>query len=131
MLALAESQELAIGHRAGPLLLIGEAGAGKPEGPPRRFESLVGDGVPSEGILVLVSTRATAQRLRERTEVLLDPPSVELWVDTWEQLAERLLREHSTAAGLDPFFDVLGPAERLALPLDQLHHPPPHPPRHA
>src|ERR1044072_1505245 len=120
MLALAESQELAIGHRAGPLLLIGEAGAGKTEGLARRFESRVGDGFPSEGILVLVSTRATAQLLRERTEVLLDHPSVELWVDTWEQLAERLLREHSTAAGLDPFFDVLGPAERLAMLLDHL-----------
>src|SRR5262249_40933241 len=31
-----------------------------------------------------------------------------------------LLREHSTAAGLDPFFDVLGPAERLAILLDRL-----------
>ncbi len=30
------------------------------------------------------------------------------------------MREHSTAAGLDPFFDVLGPAERLAMLLDRL-----------
>ena len=39
---------------------------------------------------------------------------------TWEEVCERLLREHSTAAGLDPFFDVLGPAERLAMLLDRL-----------
>jgi DNA helicase-2/ATP-dependent DNA helicase PcrA len=31
-----------------------------------------------------------------------------------------LLREHSEAAGLDPFFEVLGPAERLAMLLDRL-----------
>ncbi|HEY5053511.1 MAG TPA: ATP-dependent DNA helicase, partial [Solirubrobacterales bacterium] len=36
----------------------------------------------------------------------------------------RLLREHSDAAGLDPFFDVLGPAERLAMLLDRLEELP-------
>jgi DNA helicase II / ATP-dependent DNA helicase PcrA len=120
MLALAQPQERAIRHRSGPLLLIGEAGTGKTEVLTRRFESLVGDGTRPDRILVLASTRATAQRLRERVEQLLDRPLEELWIGTWEQLGERLLRDHSTAAGLDPFFDVLGPAERLAMLLDRL-----------
>jgi DNA helicase-2/ATP-dependent DNA helicase PcrA len=120
MLALAEPQDRAIRHRSGPLLLIGEAGTGKTEVLARRFESLVNDGTGPDRILVLASTRATAQRLRERVEQLLDRPLEELWIGTWEQLGERLLREHSTAAGLDPFFDVLGPAERLAMLLDRL-----------
>ncbi len=124
MLALAEPQERAIGHRAGPLLLIGEAGTGKTEVLARRFQSLAGDGVAPDRILVLASTRATAQRLRERVEELLDRPLEDLWIGAWEQLCERLLREHSTAAGLDPFFDVLGPAERLALLLDRLEELP-------
>jgi DNA helicase-2/ATP-dependent DNA helicase PcrA len=119
-LALAKPQERAIRHRAGPLLLIGAAGTGKTEVLARRFESLADDGTRPDRILVLASTRATAQRLRERVEQLLDRPLEELWIGTWEQLAERLLREHSTAAGLDPFFAVLGPAERLALLLDHL-----------
>jgi DNA helicase II / ATP-dependent DNA helicase PcrA len=120
MLALAESQERAIRHRSGPLLLIGEAGTGKTEVLARRLESLAAAGAKPEQILALASTRATAQRLRERVEALLDRPLEELWIGTWEQLGERLLREHSTAAGLDPFFDVLGPAERLAMLLDRL-----------
>ncbi|MGC1851233.1 MAG: ATP-dependent helicase, partial [Solirubrobacterales bacterium] len=120
MPALAEPQERAVGHRSGPLLLIGEAGTGKTEVLARRFESLVSAESAPARILVLASTRATAQRLRERVEALLDRPLEELWIGTWEQLGERLLREHSTAAGLDPFFSVLGPAERLALLLDRI-----------
>ena len=47
-------------------------------------------------------------------------PFEELWIGSWDTIGERLLREHSEAAGLDPFFDVLGPAERLAMLLDRL-----------
>ncbi|HSR93926.1 MAG TPA: ATP-dependent DNA helicase [Solirubrobacterales bacterium] len=120
MLALAEPQERAIQHGDGPLLLIGEAGTGKTEALARRFARLADEGVAPERVLLLTSTRATAQRLRERVEALLRRPYEELWIGTWEQLCERLLRAHSTAAGLDPFFDVLGPAERLAMLLDRL-----------
>ncbi|MET0305639.1 MAG: ATP-dependent DNA helicase [Solirubrobacterales bacterium] len=120
MLALAEPQERAIEHRSGPLLLIGAAGTGKTEVLAQRFERLSAAGAAPARILVLASSQATAQRLRERVEQLLDRPLEELWIDTWDQLCERLLSEYSTAANLDPFFSVLGPAERLALLLDRL-----------
>jgi len=123
-LTLAEPQERAIRHRSGPLLLTGKAGTGKTEVLARRFESIVDDGTVSDRILLLAATRATAQRLRERVEQLLDRPLEELWIGTWEQLCERILREYSTEAGLDPFFDVLGPAERLALLLDHIEELP-------
>ncbi len=120
MLALAEAQQRAVQHGEGPLLLLGTAGTGKTEALARRFARLVEGGVAPEQILVLASNRATAQRLRQRVEALLAGSYEELWIGTWDKLAERLLREHSTAAGLDPFFDVLGPAERLAILLDRL-----------
>ena len=120
MLALAEAQERAVAHDEGPLLVVGAAGTGKTEVLARRLARLAGDGIGPERVLVLTSTRATARRLRERAEMLLDGPYEELWIGTWEAIGERLLREHSTAAGLDPFFDVLGPAERLAMLLDRL-----------
>ena len=124
MLALAEPQERAIRHRAGPLLLVGEAGTGKSEVLARRFAGLVEEGTRPERILVLATTRATAGRLRSRVEQLLDRPLEELWIGTWETLGERLLRDHATAAGLDPMFGVLGRAERLALLLDRIEELP-------
>jgi DNA helicase-2/ATP-dependent DNA helicase PcrA len=120
MLALAEPQERVARHGDGPLLLVGGAGTGKTEALARRFARLAGSGTEPERLLVLAFTPATAQRLRERAEALLDDAYAELWIGTWDSVGERLLREHATAAGLDPFFDVLGPAERLAMLLDRL-----------
>jgi DNA helicase-2/ATP-dependent DNA helicase PcrA len=120
MLALAEAQQRTVQHGKGPLLLQGAAGTGKTEALARRFARLAEEGTAPEQILVLASNRPTAQRLQRRVEVLLADSYEELWIGTWDGLGERLLREHSTAAGLDPFFDVLGPAERLAILLDRL-----------
>jgi DNA helicase-2/ATP-dependent DNA helicase PcrA len=120
MLALAETQERAVRHDDGPLLLLGVAGTGKTEALARRFARLAAEGGAPERILVLASNRPTARRLQERVEALIPGSYEELWIGTWDELGERLLREHSTAAGLDPFFDILGPAERLAMLLDRL-----------
>jgi superfamily I DNA/RNA helicase/RecB family exonuclease len=117
---LSPGQERAIQHGDGPLLLLGRAGTGRTEALARRLTRLAENGTAPERVLVLTSTRATARRLRERVEALLDRPHEELWVGTWGAVGERLLREHSDAAGLDPFFEVLGPAERLAMLLDRL-----------
>src|SRR6187402_349075 len=118
MLALAEAQQRVVSHRGGRLLVRGGAGTGKTEALARRFARLVDAGVEAQRILVLASTRAGAEQLRGRIEALLDGPYEELWIGTWDEIAERLLREHAVEAGLDPFFGVLGRAERLAILVD-------------
>jgi DNA helicase-2/ATP-dependent DNA helicase PcrA len=120
----ASPQQRAIGHGEGPLLVLGAAGTGKTELLARRLARLAGDGVPPERVLALASTRATARRLRDRVEALLPGPYEELWIGSWDAIGERLLREHAEGAGLDPFFDVLGPAERLAMLLERLEELP-------
>ncbi len=117
---LTPAQERAVRHGDGSLLLLGEAGTGKTELLARRLARFAGEGIEPARVLVLASSRAAAQRLRQRVEELLDPPYEELWIGTWQSLGERLLREQATSAGLDPFFDVLGPAERLAMLLDRV-----------
>jgi DNA helicase-2/ATP-dependent DNA helicase PcrA len=120
MLALAEAQQRAVQHADGPLLLVGAPGTGKTETLARRFAFLVASGVEADRILTVASNRFTAGRLRDRVEDLLGSDAGDLWIGTWDALGERLLRELSTGAGLDPFFDVLGPAERLAVLLDRI-----------
>ncbi len=116
---LTPPQQRAVAWESGPLLLLGAAGSGKTEVLARRVARLAAEGVGPERVLVLTSTRANAERLRRRVEALLDGPYEELWVGTWESIVERLLREHAEAAGIDPFFAVVGRAERLAMLLDR------------
>jgi DNA helicase II / ATP-dependent DNA helicase PcrA len=124
MLTLAEAQQRAVQHGTGPMLLLGAAGTGKTEALARRLARLAEEEIAVERILVLTATRPTARRLQARAEMLLRAPYEELWVGTWPGICERLLRAHSTAAGLNPFFDVLRPAERLAMMLDHLEQLP-------
>jgi DNA helicase-2/ATP-dependent DNA helicase PcrA len=115
----AGGRERAAAHVDGPLLVLGAAGTGKSELLARRLADLAATGTAADRTLIFGARRSTARRLRDHCEALLDAPYEELWVGSWDELGERLLREHSEAAGLDPFFDVLGRAERLAVLLDR------------
>ncbi|HTR74090.1 MAG TPA: ATP-dependent DNA helicase [Solirubrobacterales bacterium] len=116
----ADGRRRVVAHADGPLLVLGAAGTGKSELLARRLADLAAAGTPPGRVLVIGARRATARRLRERCESFLPGPYEELWVGCWDEIGERLLREHAEAAGLDPFFDVLGRAERLAVLLDRL-----------
>ena len=47
-------------------------------------------------------------------------PHEELWICAYEEGCERLLRDHATEAGLDPFFATVRAADRLAILLDRV-----------
>ncbi len=100
---------------AGPLVIEGGAGTGKSTALDSRVAALVGNGTDPSRIAVITSTRNCAAEHRNRLESLLEPPYEELVVATWEDFSERLLREWPVAAGLDPGFEIVGPAERLAM----------------
>jgi DNA helicase-2/ATP-dependent DNA helicase PcrA len=114
------AQRRVAAHPAGPLLVSGPAGSGRTEALARRLEALVEAGAPPESVLVLTRSRAARSQLRERAEELLDRPHEALWIHTYEEASEALLREHSVEAGLDPFFTTVGPADRLAIMLDRV-----------
>ena len=113
--------DAAVAHRGGAALVLGVAGSGRTELLARRFVALVDDGVAGERIAVLTQGRPTPDAGCEagsrRSSIA---PTRSCWVHTWEELAEKLLRDYALEAGLDPFFEVVGPADRLAVMLDRL-----------
>jgi DNA helicase-2/ATP-dependent DNA helicase PcrA len=114
---LTEQQESVVAHDRGSLLVLGVAGTGRTEALARRLARLVTEG---ERPLVLTNSIAAARRIRLRAEAVIETPYEELVVHTHPTAAARLLREHATEAEIDPFFESLSPAERLALLLDRI-----------
>src|SRR4051794_13425828 len=114
---LTEQQEVAAAHDEGAMLLLGVAGSGRTEALARRLARLVGSG---ERALVLTRSVAAARRIRMRAEAAIEGGYEELVVHTHPVAAARLLREHATEAEIDPFFESLSAAERLAMLLDRI-----------
>ena len=117
---LTDAQRRVVEHGRGAMLLVGPAGSGRSEALAARLARLVAGGTAPERIMVLTRSRAAATRLRARTGALIELPYEELWISTYEVVAERLLREHALEAGLDPFFATVRAADRLAMLLDRL-----------
>ena len=114
---LSEQQAAVVAHDRGPLLVLGAAGSGRTEALARRLARLVGEG---DRPLALTRSIAAANRIRARAEETIETAYEELVVHTHPVAAARLLREHATEAEVDPFFESLSPAERLAMLLERI-----------
>jgi DNA helicase II / ATP-dependent DNA helicase PcrA len=117
---LNRSQQAAVTHPGGPLLLLGGAGTGKTHTLIRRFTWLVDQDVPAEAMLALAFSPSAAAAMRERLEELLTSPYEELHVSTFGAFCLRLLCDESLEAAVDPFLVPVTPADRLALLLERL-----------
>ena len=117
---LTDAQRRVVEHGPGAMLVVGPAGSGRSEALAARLARLVEAGTAPERIMVLTRSRAAATHLRARTAALIELPYEELWISTYEVVAERLLREHALEAALDPFFATVRAADRLAMLLDRL-----------
>jgi superfamily I DNA/RNA helicase/RecB family exonuclease len=117
---LTDAQRRVVEHGPGAMLVVGPAGSGRTEALAGRLAHLVTAGTAPEQVMVLTRSRAAADRLRARAASLVGLPYEELWISTYEAVAERLLREHALEAGLDPFFATVRAADRLAMLLDRL-----------
>jgi DNA helicase-2/ATP-dependent DNA helicase PcrA len=107
-------------HEEGAMLVLGSAGSGRSESLARRLAARGAAGYSLERVLLLARSRAARAHLRDRVDALLGGAHGELWIATYEEIAERLLREHATEAGLDPFFATVSGPDRLAILLDSL-----------
>ncbi|MEA2242618.1 MAG: ATP-dependent helicase UvrD/PcrA, partial [Solirubrobacteraceae bacterium] len=117
---LTPTQERAVAHTGGPLLVLGGAGSGKTTVLAARFARLVADGIAPESILALSPSGSGAADLRRRIEDALEGPYEELPVHSVREFCTRLLRDETAEAGVDPFFAPVTRADRLALLLDRM-----------
>jgi ATP-dependent exoDNAse (exonuclease V) beta subunit len=120
-------QSRAIRARHGSRLLSANAGSGKTAVVVERFaRAVIEDGTDPRQILAITFTEKAAgelrQRLRERFVELGDRAAARAaegaFVSTIHGFCARLLRSHPLAAGLDPAFRVLEPAETARLRAD-------------
>ena len=111
------------GRDAGPLLIIAGAGTGKTNTLAHRVAHLVLEGVDPARILLLTFSRRAAVEMTRRTERIVagaraartgpgaGGPGTLRWSGTFHAVANRLLRLHADAVGLDPGFTVLDRAD--------------------
>jgi len=130
-------QRAAVEHESdGPLLIIAGAGTGKTTTLAHRVARLIATGTDPRRILLLTFTRRAAYEMTRRVERITARPAVDrssrassdpsresaapgeaappavpagriVWSGTFHSVANRLLRLHAEAVGLDPSFTVL------------------------
>src|ERR671924_270998 len=107
---LNRSQQAAVTHPGGPLLVVAGAGTGKTRTLTSRFAWLVEQGVPADAVLALTFSSPAAAEMRERLEALLESPYEDLHVATFHSFCTRLLQDEALEAGVDPFLSPVTPA---------------------
>ncbi len=123
MRSLSPEQAAVVARREGELLVAATAGSGKTSVLVERYvRSIVEDAVRPERLLAITFTDKAAGELRARVrERLLEDGARDAardldgaWILTFHGFCARVLRAHAVAAGLDPAFVVLDPAEARA-----------------
>lgn len=104
------AQRRAVTHGDGPLLIIAGAGTGKTRTLVCRVSHLISRGIAPERILLLTFTRRAAAEMLKRAETLIKDNSggaQKVWGGTFHAVANRLLRLHGRAAGINPDFTII------------------------
>ncbi len=118
-----EEQLAVIGADESSLVVLASAGAGKTGTLVQRYLRHVREGIQPDRILTITFTRKAAAEMKERiVEALLkdgfrsEAQIAETGpIQTIHGFCERLLRENSVSAGIDPEFDVLAEGESSRL----------------
>ena len=109
-------QRAAVVHDGGPLLVVAGAGSGKTRTLASRVAWLIDRGTPAERILLLTFTRrASAEMVRRAGGLISNSATGRVWGGTFHSIANRLLRRHAPAVGIDGNYTVLDQADGESL----------------
>ncbi len=109
-------QREAVGHGAGPLLVLAGAGSGKTAVLTRRIARLLETGQARPGeILAITFTNKAASEMRERVEGLVGRRARAMWVMTFHSACARMLRADADRLGYTRGFTIYDSADSLRL----------------
>jgi DNA helicase-2/ATP-dependent DNA helicase PcrA len=117
---LTPQQGQAVTHRAGPMLVLAGAGAGKTRVLCNRLAWLVNEGADPVDVLALTFSAKAAAELRERAEAMIPGSHETLRVTTFHSYALDLVRTLGTDRDLAPVLQPAGTEERVLVLLDRL-----------
>ena len=103
-MTLDNSQQLAVEHTGGPLLVLAGPGSGKTRVLCHRIATLANAGTPPGRILAVTFTRKASIEMAERLQAMMDYPPQ--WVMTFHRLCARILRQSGPSIGLEPAWSI-------------------------
>ena len=114
--SLNPSQQSAVLHTDGPLLILAGAGSGKTRVITYRIVHLVtqGHARPDE-VLAVTFTNKAAEEMRTRVEQLVGDDCRQIWLSTFHAMSARLLRREAPAIGLSRDFVIYDSSDQLAV----------------
>jgi DNA helicase-2/ATP-dependent DNA helicase PcrA len=110
------SQQAAVEHRGGPLLIIAGAGSGKTRVLTRRIAHLLATSDASPGqIMAITFTNKAAAEMRERVVELVGPAARAMTVSTFHSACVRILRKEAGRLGMSTSFSIYDQTDSLRL----------------
>jgi DNA helicase-2/ATP-dependent DNA helicase PcrA len=107
---LTPSQQKAVFHIEGPLLVLAGPGSGKTRVITYRIAALIESGVRPYNICAITFTNKAAEEMRQRAAVL--GASGGAYISTFHSLCVRILRQYSRQAGIEPNFTIYDEADQ-------------------
>ncbi len=121
-MALTQTQQAAVEHVSGPLLIVAGAGTGKTMVLTEKIAYLIASGLAEpEEILALTFTDKSAAELRDRVDAKLELGYVDLAIFTFHKFCERLLQEYGLEIGLPRQFKLLTKIDSWLLLRDHVY----------
>src|SRR5262245_30930370 len=114
--SLNPSQQAAVLHTDGPILILAGAGSGKTRVITHRMAYLIANGHARPGqVLAVTFTNKAAEEMRSRVEQLLGEDCRQIWLSTFHSMSARLLRREAPAIGLDRDFVIYDSSDQIAV----------------
>ncbi len=102
------SQQQAVIHNKGPLLIVAGAGTGKTTVIIKRIEWLIkNQKIDPHRIFAATYTQKAAEEMLSRLDVIMPLSYQEPWIGTFHSIADKILRDQGLEIGLNPNYRIL------------------------